>query len=488
MPSIPSLVADASDPRDASPAKPSLRTLTSIFLVVAPAFMGYAAFFSLQRRVKLTFKDHDRSDFGSVFELACSFLYIGNLVLRMGHNILFAWLRPQYRVCLAQLSICLGMLGLASLTYTNTNGIHSYNTVAVVFISYFLGGVGVGTFEANLLHSIKPLGHRAKLWAIAGMPSGIVVITVGGFGYLQITDNLVAPIYMFVFACTLLSVILFLKTVHISSEFDAPKSAMSAFKHAWPMWRQWLPQLAWHAPAMTLNMFCVACSIPLALYIFPGTGKQELVTLNPAQVSLPHNLFLLIFDACFSLGDFISRQVGYPRANPMPEYVHSGLTPRNSFSVTFCQCGGNEVIVPATPKAHHFWCKLSKSRREQCTDCQPLLDHPSAMIYGNHCEFCGLPLPMRPKSGYRWMAPHHPWWFLVFSCVGMALILCRQALFAPIGAFLIAFGNGALYAQTCYQIDDRIHSEFNLTALSFWLFVGDAGSVIGTNFIKPLTS
>jgi hypothetical protein len=33
-----------------------------------------------------------------------------------------------------------------------------------------LGGVGIGTFESNLLSTIAPLGKRTKLWAIVGMP------------------------------------------------------------------------------------------------------------------------------------------------------------------------------------------------------------------------------------------------------------------------------------------------------------------------------
>lgn len=47
--------------------------------------------------------------------------------------------------------------------------------------------------------------------------------------------------------------------------------------------------------------------------------------------------------------------------------------------------------------------------------------------------------------------------------------------------FLIFFANGAIYATTTRHIDQHIGKEFNLIALSIWLFVGDWGSVLGSN-------
>jgi hypothetical protein len=47
----------------------------------------------------------------------------------------------------------------------------------------------------------------------------------------------------------------------------------------------------------------------------------------------------------------------------------------------------------------------------------------------------------------------------------------------------VAFANGAIYAQSARHIDQVVDDEFNLIALSFWLFVGDIGSVIGSNVL-----
>ena len=51
-------------------------------------------------------------------------------------------------------------------------GVYSYAGTSLVWVytSYGLGGVGIGTFESNLLASISTLGPDTKLWAITGMP------------------------------------------------------------------------------------------------------------------------------------------------------------------------------------------------------------------------------------------------------------------------------------------------------------------------------
>jgi hypothetical protein len=78
--------------------------------------------------------------------------------------------------------------------------------------------------------------------------------------------------------------------------------------------------------------------------------------------------------------------------------------------------------------------------------------------------------------------------FLLFSGAGFGIVMSKIPEIAALGGFLIAWGNGALYAQTTFHIDNTVDRKFNLTALSVWLFLGDLGSVIGTIIIKPLTS
>lgn len=62
----------------------------SIIFVTMPVFMGYAALFSLQHKVKAVYGIPDDSSSRSrLFSVGVSFLYLGNLIFRFAHNIIF---------------------------------------------------------------------------------------------------------------------------------------------------------------------------------------------------------------------------------------------------------------------------------------------------------------------------------------------------------------------------------------------------------------
>lgn len=86
------------------------------------------------------------------------------------------------------------------------------------------------------------------------------------------------------------------------------------------------------------------------------------------------------------------------------------------------------------------------------------------------------------KIAYR-MKPRHPAVYLLCSVAGAAICLSKIPVIAPIGIFLVFFANGSIYAASTRYIDTHILKEFNLVALSVWLFVGDIGSVIGSNVL-----
>jgi len=76
---------------------------------------------------------------------------------------------------------------------------------------------------------------------------------------------------------------------------------------------------------------------------------------------------------------------------------------------------------------------------------------------------------------------------LLFWVIAMAGIVCGLAnftLLVPLCPFLVAFCNGSIYAQASRQIDNQVPRHFNLIAFSFWLFIGDIGSVVGSNCIS----
>ena len=96
----------------------------------------------------------------------------------------------------------------------------------------------------------------------------------------------------------------------------------------------------------------------------------------------------------------------------------------------------------------------------------------------NAFTFAGDSISRRVVYKFR---PQNPLWFLIFSAAGAAMCLSRFPIIAPIGIFCVFFANGAIYGTSTRYIDSHIDKKFNLIALSAWLFLGDLGSVTGSN-------
>lgn len=82
------------------------------------------------------------------------------------------------------------------------------------------------------------------------------------------------------------------------------------------------------------------------------------------------------------------------------------------------------------------------------------------------------------------LKPRHPLIYTVFNVIGVLLLLTRVPLLAPLSTFLVMLGDGLIYGTVSKHVDTAVPKEFNLTALSYWLFIGDFGSIIGSNIIS----
>ena len=60
------------------------------------------------------------------------------------------------------------------------------------------------------------------------------------------------------------------------------------------------------------------------------------------------------------------------------------------------------------------------------------------------------------------------------------MCLSKIAVLAWPGIFLVFYANGSIYATTTRHVDNHVKKGHNLVALSFWLFTGDCGSVVGS--------
>jgi len=77
-----------------------------------------------------------------------------------------------------------------------------------------------------------------------------------------------------------------------------------------------------------------------------------------------------------------------------------------------------------------------------------------------------------------------PLLFLVLGLIGAAIGLSHFTYVIFLCPFLISFCNGSIYSQANRHIDTKVQKEFSLIAFSFWLFLGDIGSVLGSNLIS----
>jgi hypothetical protein len=269
---------------------------------------GYAALFALQKELRnhfgITDDDKDRM---RIFGAAASFLYFGNLIFRMGHNVVFAFLRPRNRVVVSFLSMITSMLILVSIF------LFDVQWLGIVFFAYFFGGIGIGTFEANVLNVCTCCGPQTKLWAVIGIPIGVVVVTIGGFLLLQV-GVYVQVIYAGV--CVMLFIGLFLYSIRIwRTGLSARAPSVSEFIGDLRAFREWLPHVRWHAVMMAINMFFVSLLSPgLILYLYEG----DPIELKPFSWKIPRNLFFAIYDAGFFIGDSTSRKIFYKRRTYIP--------------------------------------------------------------------------------------------------------------------------------------------------------------------------
>lgn len=94
------------------------------------------------------------------------------------------------------------------------------------------------------------------------------------------------------------------------------------------------------------------------------------------------------------------------------------------------------------------------------------------------CTFCG---DFFSRILFEKVAPIFPPLLLIANLCGVLMVICGVPEVMLLGAFLILFSNGIIYVQTSRHIKEVTHGTlWNLASYSFWLFVGDCGSVIAS--------
>ena len=282
-----------------------LPAMKSAIFCVIPLFMGYACLFSLQGKIKDAYGITTHGEKFDQFGNAVSFLYMGNLVFRFAHNILFFCFSPRIRVLIAMLC----MVASLNLLLWGVFVCKLTQTLAWEYGAYALGGVAVGSFEANLLSAITPLGHQTKMWATLGIPIGVSAITIGAFG--AMAGGLpVEYIYIFVSICLLGSIVVFIFILpykHIPGNADS----MSAFLGNLKQYDQWFWKIKWHCVCLAMNMLVVSTFSPgVMLYIFSNKTGVKMFG-HKSSFLMSHDAFFCLYNVFTFIGATASRKYAY---------------------------------------------------------------------------------------------------------------------------------------------------------------------------------
>ena len=107
-------------------------------------YSGYATLFSMQGEVLKALYGENTTEEPEIFAFACSFLYFGNLVFRLGHNVVFGFASPRLRVVISMCAMAMSMWTVGSI-FVWFRDDDSY--IWLVFIGYGLGGISIGWYN-----------------------------------------------------------------------------------------------------------------------------------------------------------------------------------------------------------------------------------------------------------------------------------------------------------------------------------------------------
>lgn len=298
-------------PEDESLLDPTMtpttqKTLRYAFFTMFPLFMGYAAMVTLQDNIKVRLNIGNNSSSESYeFSFATSLLYLGNLIFRLLHNIIFSFLRPRYRVVVAYVCMALAT-GTLGLVYYIINS----SSLVWVYVAYLLGGVAVGTFESNLISTITPLGHGTKVWAQYGIPIGFNGVSVGAFilfASFPGNMNLQCGVYLAIAVSNLLGMVFFLVAIP-DIVFESTHKSLGVFVDDLKAFRQWAPLVWKHSLSLAVDMFAVSFGAAIQLYIY---DTNELPLWLGATHHVSKNVFRALFNSCSLIGDATGRKMAY---------------------------------------------------------------------------------------------------------------------------------------------------------------------------------
>jgi hypothetical protein len=292
-------------------------------LAVLPIFMGYSTLVSFQSKLKDRLGITDtHSDASYIFGDATSLIFLGNLLFRLLHNVIFTAIRPRNRVLISYITMSFSLFLVTTVVL-----VAGSTSLVPIFFSYIAAGVGIGCFEANLLSCITPLGHDTKKWAVLGMPFGYNGMSIIGFLIFYITD-LVTPsaavgvqagVFYFTLAANLFGIWFFVARVP-DIAFEASQDTLLTWLKDFRHFKTWFPPMWAYFMALFVDMFTVILVSSIMQYIF---NVPEVPLWPGSSYTIEKNLLQLVLNIGGLVGDAGSRVVAYsPRATRVHPFFY----------------------------------------------------------------------------------------------------------------------------------------------------------------------
>lgn len=285
-----------------------------VLVVMIAVIQGYTLIGPLQHDFKSEMKIGDSGAGASAaFTQAAALVQWGKFVMTLGQNFLFYRLDPMKRVYVATAVMLVGTMIPPLIVYMFGN-----RWLGWVFLSFGCIGLSLGTFEANFLTAITPLGPLTKSWAIMGFPGAFAIVNVFGglllyaglpviFLFWYIVVGL--PIGIFVLARCVVPKLRALssdtaKTNVLSTNKQA--SILHSLRHA----ASWMPMLVPFMAANVIGHFVMEGALPANFNAF-NDHKVPLMGRKDNDHLMDKRLFFVVFFVFVGLGDMASRRFAY---------------------------------------------------------------------------------------------------------------------------------------------------------------------------------
>lgn len=423
-----------------------------LFFVALPIFMAYGAVVSMQRKLKDQFEINFNGMTHSqvmLFEHGTSMNFLGNLIFRLAHNVVLATFKPRERVLTALCVMFCASFSIGFWIY-----IMKVAWIPIIAICYFLTGCAVGTFEANILSCVTPLGQESKLWMMIGIPVGFNAVAIGGMFAIEAGMD---PVYIW-FTVTAGCVV-----------------SMFIFSYS-------IPEVP------TIKYMTAGDNVIIKDYLmnpaFNGKDGEVVQMLSPRVytiriqetgqvVRMDKDEFEHVGGNNFKLAQWLAEWRNW---GPLIG-CNAGATMIIMFNLQFFICFNLYAMTTETGFLQITWYPGAEARTLSCNTFFGIM-----AMFQFFADFISRNLVFRMSLNIN------PFYCSCVAVIGGILCWMRTPALTLMGMFCISFAVGSCYSLSVRHIDAFVPVEYNLIAVSVWLLCGDVGSVTGSNTWQPVLS